>query len=245
MKHFEDVAPLYDDIRETEIWPSLVRTMVQLDVARGLIVDVATGTGLYGVRLAEHGYHVIGVDSNRHMLAQAVLKARRRKCDFRGLLGSAEQIPVAEGSIRTMMSTNAIHHFDLPAHVREVIRILQPGGCYVVFTRFQEQNKRSLWGQMFPGFAAKENRLYHPHDFEQVGRDFPELVLEAVEELAFENRFCAEHLLEVARCRKYSTFAFYNDSEFRRACDVFRVRLAEWREDHYTAEIGKVVFRRQ
>ncbi len=39
--------------------------------------------------------------------------------------------------------------------------------------------------------------------------------------------------------------AFYNDSEFRRACDVFRFRLAEWREDHYTAEIGKVVFRRQ
>ena len=245
MKHFDDVAPLYDDIRETEIWPSLLRTMVQLDVARGLILDVATGTGLYSVRLAEHGYHVIGVDRNQSMLAQAVLKARQRKCDFRGLLGTAEQIPVADGSILTMMSTNAIHHFDLPAHVREVIRILEPGGCYVVFTRFQEQNKRSLWGQLFPGFAAKENRLYHPHDFEQVAADFPELVLETVEELAFENRFCGERLLAVARSHKYSTFAFYNDSEFRRACDVFRLRLAEWQESHYTAEIGTVVFRRQ
>ena len=142
------------------------------------------------------------------MLAQAKSKAKRQACSFQGILGLAEQLPLSESSISVMFSTNAIHHFDLQAHFREVKRVLRPGGSYVVYTRFRKQNARSIWGQLFPHFAQRESRLYHPEDFERLDREFPELMLDSLDELSFEIPFSSERLLDAARQRKYSTFAF-------------------------------------
>ncbi len=138
--YFDDIAQDYEGVRGTEIWPSLLHTIRSADSDTRVVVDVATGTGLFGVRLAEEGFHVIGLDQNPHMLAQATCKAKRQASSFQGILGLAEQLPLSESSIPVMSSTNAIHHFDLQAHFREVKRVLRPGGSYVVYTRFRKQN---------------------------------------------------------------------------------------------------------
>ncbi len=243
--YFDDIAQDYEGVRGTEIWPSLLHTIRSADSDTRVVVDVATGTGLFGVRLAEEGFHVIGLDQNPHMLAQATCKAKRQASSFQGILGLAEQLPLSESSIPVMFSTNAIHHFDLQAHFREVKRVLRPGGSYVVYTRFRKQNARSIWGQLFPHFAQRESRLYHPEDFEGLDREFPELMLDSLDELSFEIPFSSDRLLQTARQRKYSTFSFYSEEEFWRAYATFRSRLESWSESSHPAEIGRIVFRRR
>jgi len=245
VSYFQDIAQNYEDVRGTEIWPSLLHTLSSVVPNNRTVLDVATGTGLFSVRLAQQGFRVIGVDQNPHMLAQAKSKAKRQGCSFQGILGLAEQLPLSESSISVMFSTNAIHHFDLQAHFREVKRVLRPGGSYVVYTRFRKQNARSIWGQLFPHFAQRESRLYHPEDFERLDREFPELMLDSLDELSFEIPFSSELLLDAARQRKYSTFAFYSEEEFQRAYATFRSRLESWSESSHPAEIGRIVFRRR
>ena len=227
MSYFDDIAQDYERVRGTEIWPSLLQTIRSTDSDTRVVLDVATGTGLFSARLAQQGFHVIGVERNPHMLTQAICKAREGSCSFRAVLGLAEQLPLREKSISTMFSTNAIHHFDFQAHFREVQRVLKPGGYYIVYTRFREHNTRSIWGRLFPHFADKESRLYNPADFEGLDGECPELILDSLEEFSFEIPFSRDRLLQAARRRKYSTFAFYDEAEFWRAFATFRVRLQE------------------
>ena len=243
ISYFDDIAQEYKCVRGTEIWPSLLHTIRSVDSNTRRVLDVATGTGLFSVRLAEEGFHVLGLDQNPRMLAQAIRRAKQQACSFQGVLGLAEQLPLAERSISVMFSTNAIHHFDLQAHFAEVKRVLKPGGCYVVYTRFQKQNARSIWGRLFPHFAEKETRLYHPEDFEKLEAEFPELTLESLNELSFEKPFSRDRLLQTTRQRKYSTFSFYGEEEFWRAYATFRSRLESWSDSSYLAEIGRIVFR--
>jgi len=243
ISYFDDIAQDYEDVRGTEIWPSLLHTIRSVDSNTRRVLDVATGTGLFGVRLAEEGFHVLGLDQNPNMLAQAMRKAKQQACSLRGVLGLAEQLPLAESSISVMFSTNAIHHFDLQPHFTEVKRVLKPGGCYVVYTRFRKQNARSLWGRLFPHFAEKETRLYNREDFQRLEAEFPELALESLDELSFEKPFSLDRLLQTTRQRRYSTFAFYGEEEFWRAYAIFRSRLESWSDSSYLSEIGRIVFR--
>ncbi len=189
ISYFDDIAQDYESVRGSEIWPSLLHTIRSVDSDTRRVLDVATGTGLFSVRLAEEGFHVLGLDQNPQMLAQAIDKARQQNCSFQGVLGLAEQLPLPDRSISVMFSTNAIHHFDLQAHFTEVKRVLKPDGCYVVYTRFRQQNNRSIWGRLFPHFAEKETRLYNPEDFQRLEAEFPELTLECLDELSFEKPF--------------------------------------------------------
>ena len=173
LSYFDDIAQEYERVRGTEIWPSLLHTIRSVDSNSLRVLDVATGTGLFSVRLAEEGFHVLGLDQNPHMLALALRKAKQRACSFQGVLGLAEQLPLPESSISVIFSTNAIHHFDLQAHFTEVKRVLKPGGCYVIYTRFRKQNARSIWGRLFPHFAEKETRLYDPEDFQRLEAEVP------------------------------------------------------------------------
>ena len=244
ISYFDDIAQDYESVRGTEIWPSLLHTIRSLASDTRRVLDVATGTGLFSVRLAEEGFHVLGLDQNSHMLAQATGKARQQACSFQGVLSLAEQLPLSERSISVMFSTNAIHHFDLQAHFTEVQRVLKPGGSYVVYTRFRQQNNRSIWGRLFPHFAEKETRLYDPVDFERLEAEFPELTLESLDELSFEKPFSRDRLLQTTRQRQYSTFSFYGEEEFWRAYATFRSRLESCSDSSYLAEIGRIVFRR-
>ena len=245
ISYFDDIAQDYESVRGSEIWPSLLHTIRSVASDTRRVLDVATGTGLFSVRLAEEGFHVLGLDQNPQMLAQAIGKARQQTCSFQGVLGLAEQLPLPDRSISVMFSTNAIHHFDLQAHFTEVKRVLKPDGCYVVYTRFRQQNNRSIWGRLFPHFAEKETRLYNPEDFQRLEAEFPELTLEFLDELSFEKPFSRDRLLQIARQRQYSTFAFYGAEEFLRAYAIFRSRLESWSDSSYLAEIGRIVFRRR
>lgn len=109
------------------------------------IVDVGCGTGILAARIQAtlHPAEVTGVDPSEGMLANA----RRRSSAVNWLEGTAEVLPLADGSVDAVTSSTAFHFFDQPAALAEFHRVLAPGGIVVVGSVIQPSPRpRDLCG---------------------------------------------------------------------------------------------------
>ena len=88
------------------------------------VLDLGAGTGKLTVRLVERGLDVIAVDPIPDMLE--VL--RNSLPDTPALLGTAEEIPLPDDSVDSVVVAQAWHWFDPERAIKEVARILRPGG---------------------------------------------------------------------------------------------------------------------
>src|SRR5688572_14697263 len=88
------------------------------------VCDLAAGTGKLTRRLIELGARVTAiepVDAMRGQAKVAVPKATH-------LEGTAEAIPLPDASIDVVTVAQAFHWFDSVAALREIARVLRPGG---------------------------------------------------------------------------------------------------------------------
>lgn len=230
-RHFARVASVYDRFRNTD--PDVVESIIThlpqnrrpLDVA-----DVGCGTGRYSDLLAArlNGYlRLLCCDYSGAMLSQCHDRMGEdyptkpfRFCRLR-----ADHMPFRNGSLDGVVTFNAIHHFQLDQFISESARILRPGGLLAIYTRTPEQNMRTVWGQHFPGFAARETRLCPRVRLQDAITRLAALHLEDVREITHRRTESRESLLERARNFHYSTFALYPPDEFAQAIDVFAERL--------------------
>jgi ubiquinone/menaquinone biosynthesis C-methylase UbiE len=94
-----------------------------------IVLDLGTGTGIASRELREvmsPGSIICGVDVSREML----LEARRSGL---GLLAVADalQLPFAKESFDLVIASFVLSHLqDTDAAMREVLRVLRPGGCF-------------------------------------------------------------------------------------------------------------------
>ncbi|MCV7421826.1 class I SAM-dependent methyltransferase [Mycobacterium yunnanensis] len=88
------------------------------------VLDLGAGTGKLTIRLVERGLDVIAVDPIPEMLE--VLS--RSLPDTPALLGSAEDIPLPDDSVDSVLVAQAWHWFDPERAIKEVARVLRPGG---------------------------------------------------------------------------------------------------------------------
>ena len=90
------------------------------------ILDLGCGTGNDVMRLAQHGYTVVGLDYSREALHHAATKAASRAALL--VADMAAPLPFAEACFDAVMSNVALHMFDdvrtraLFAEVRRVVR---------------------------------------------------------------------------------------------------------------------------
>jgi SAM-dependent methyltransferase len=88
------------------------------------VLDLAAGTGKLTRALAGHAGRVIAVEPTAAMLA--VLRARLPAVDARA--GSAEAIPVEDGSVDAVFVGEAFHWFRTREACPEIARVLRAGG---------------------------------------------------------------------------------------------------------------------
>ena len=88
------------------------------------VLDLGAGTGKLTGTLRALGVAVTAVEPDPAMLAEL----RRALPDTPALSGSAEAIPLPDGSVDAVLSGNAMHWFDMAVAGPEIARVLSPGG---------------------------------------------------------------------------------------------------------------------
>ena len=90
------------------------------------VLDLGCGTGNDVLRLAQHGYTVVGLDHSREAIHQAVTKAASRAAFL--VADMAVPLPFTDACFDAVMSNVAMHMFDdactraLFAEVRRIVR---------------------------------------------------------------------------------------------------------------------------
>jgi len=106
------------------------------------VIDVGCGPGVAVRNAARLGATVTGVDPAPVMLRMARLLTRS-PAKVRYAKGAAEEIPFPQSSVSVVWSIATVHHWsDIDAGLREVRRVLLPGGHLVAMERRAEPGAR-------------------------------------------------------------------------------------------------------
>lgn len=115
-----------------------------------IAVDVGAGTGKWTTHLVGTGASVIAVEPVEAM--RALL--REAEPQAHAIAGTAEALPIATAAVHTVTVATAVHWFDLPVAVPELVRVVRPGGHVAIL-----RNQRDT---AVPWVAALD-RLLEPH----------------------------------------------------------------------------------
>ena len=128
---YNTIARFYDlllyPLEKSRIEPLRKR---YVPLARGLILDLAAGTG-NNIKFYSPGSSVVLVDTSESMLDVARKKAREsdRRLNIRFVNASLESLPFVSDFFDTIISIDVFCSVDNPEQgMREVKRVLKPGG---------------------------------------------------------------------------------------------------------------------
>jgi ubiquinone/menaquinone biosynthesis C-methylase UbiE len=99
------------------------------------VLEIGAGTGFFSLNLRQAGVvsEVHVSDLSPGMVAAAQDNARRLGFEVEGRVGDAEHLPYADGEFDLVVGHAVIHHLpDVEAALREVLRVLRPGGRFVI-----------------------------------------------------------------------------------------------------------------
>ncbi len=128
-QRFSAAADLYARCRPS--YPEALFAWIEATCGVGAgdrVLDLGCGTGISTRLLAARGFDVVGVDPNAEMLAEAA-----RAGGARYERGEATATGRPDRSARLVTVAQAFHWFDVPAALRELQRVLEPGGWVTAF----------------------------------------------------------------------------------------------------------------
>lgn len=96
------------------------------------VLEVGFGTGHLLAAMAQRGWSAVGVDSSPAMQRQAAATLRRSGPFVPRLQGRAQQLPFADASFGSIVSTFPAEYIVDPASLAEFYRVLKPGGRLIV-----------------------------------------------------------------------------------------------------------------
>jgi ubiquinone/menaquinone biosynthesis C-methylase UbiE len=101
------------------------------------VLELGPGTGVLLVELARDGYEVIGLELSPPMLRQERKRLRKyaNATDRKRVLllrGQGQAIPLADGSVDSVLSTFPSDYITAPATLTEIARVLRPDGRLVI-----------------------------------------------------------------------------------------------------------------
>lgn len=122
---FDRVADEYERTRPD--YPAALLDLVPLD-ADAAVLDLGAGTGKLTRALAERYRDVTAVEPLANMRAML----ERVVPGVTALAGSAERIPLDDGSVDGVFAAQAFHWFDKALALPEIARVLRPGGVVAI-----------------------------------------------------------------------------------------------------------------
>jgi SAM-dependent methyltransferase len=158
--------------RHAQQWDTLARTLLpvpeyqqrllKLIPQGGKLLEVGVGTGALLPELVRRAHEVVGVDHSPAMLDEA-----RRRLAAQGQpgvelrLGEMNHLPMSDGAASCVVANMVLHHAADPlAVLREMVRVLEPGGTVVLadLARHEREWAREQLADQWLGFEESELR---------------------------------------------------------------------------------------
>ncbi|WP_100610943.1 bifunctional demethylmenaquinone methyltransferase/2-methoxy-6-polyprenyl-1,4-benzoquinol methylase UbiE [Confluentibacter lentus] len=101
-----------------------------------IILDIATGTGDLAIALAKtNATKIIGLDISSGMLEIGKEKIKKQGLDnkIEMVLGDSENMPFEDNTFDAITVSFGVRNFEtLENGLKEILRVLKPGGCFVI-----------------------------------------------------------------------------------------------------------------
>ncbi len=172
-KVYDVLAPVYGRVVPGLYELATSRAAQRLSAgAPATILEVGVGPGhiLSAVGHRNKSAMVVGIDVSMGMLNQSRRRLKKRKVEAKLVLGDAVQLPFRDGSFEGVVTSYLLDLFrqeQIPDALREMCRVLAPGGRIVVATlQFSSPIWRQLglWAHRFlPGVVKR----IQPVDFRE------------------------------------------------------------------------------
>ena len=132
-EYFDSVAAKWDEMRSAFFGEGVrAAAIAASDITPSSIVaDVGVGTGFLSTGALAAGARVIGIDSSDRMLEEA--RKRFAREHFEARVGEIDALPLTTGEVDVVLANMVLHHApDPPRAIREMSRVLKPGGRLVI-----------------------------------------------------------------------------------------------------------------
>lgn len=153
--------------RRVKSYGTLLEKLIQEISAGSIVLEVAAGTGVVSLRLAEKAGHVYALDLSQAMVTEAKKKAGGKNLEnIEFLVDDAYELPFESGKFDAVICSNALHNMKDPATpLMEMRRVLKPGGRVFTPTFCHGEGLKSRiisWIMGLTGFPA-----YHRFTIEE------------------------------------------------------------------------------
>lgn len=132
---FDHAVGYYDETRglSPEVRAETARLLGGELAPGSRVVEVGAGTGQITIPLVRAGIDVVGLDLSEPMLERLDEKAREGGVSLPLVAGDATHLPIADASFDAVVMRHVLHLVaDWRGAVAEVVRIVRPGGSFLV-----------------------------------------------------------------------------------------------------------------
>jgi ubiquinone/menaquinone biosynthesis C-methylase UbiE len=155
------------------------------------LLDLGCGPGDNSLRFSRIGYKVTGFDISSSNIENCKKLFEKNQCADRGhfLVSIAEKLEFQDASFDIVAGIDILHHVDIPKTMKEVERVLRPGGIAVfrepVEVPFLDWIRNTRLVRFFVPNAAsleahitEDERKLNEFDFKVINEIFPLMTIE-------------------------------------------------------------------
>ena len=157
MGGYADFAAFYDRLTDDVGYPQradyIAELLMEHGMKKGIVLDLACGTGSLTLELSKRGYEMIGVDASPDMLCAAQEKCAKAGAEVLFLCQPMEALDLY-GTVNAAVCTlDSLNHITDPDTLREVLRrvslFLEPGGLFVFDVNTPYKHREVLGNHTF------------------------------------------------------------------------------------------------
>lgn len=157
MNGYGDFALFYDELTENVEYEKLCEYIYSLlaenGIGKGILLDLACGTGTLSFLLEKKGFDVIGVDASEQMLSVAQEKKFETSSNIIFLLQKMQQLDLFGTIDAAVCTLDSINHIENEEDVKEAIKkvslFMNDGGIFIFDVNTPYKHKEVLGNNTF------------------------------------------------------------------------------------------------